>query len=158
MLETKTKRFGIVHNFLLLEIENRFQFCPESTLLGQIERICFDKTNTIVFCSISIRYWNVCSFSFLTYSNYQLLMDQLRTIWLTNEDVPYFSVWVFPPPLSSDEEVLNPSTQFCHTSTVNTFNVNLTLIFINRCSLTDLTVVLRTRIHQLTINAYIFTL
>jgi hypothetical protein len=59
-------------------VENRsFKFCPESALLGKIERITFDKTNSgknyIVFCIISIdigtfveRLWNVCSFTVLT--------------------------------------------------------------------------------------------
>jgi hypothetical protein len=57
-------------------IENRlYRFCPESALLGQIERISFDKTisgkNSIVFCFIPIKtfvelLWNVCAFTVLT--------------------------------------------------------------------------------------------
>ncbi len=55
-------------------IENRlFRFGPESALLGQIERISFDMTNSgmnsFVICFIPIRYWNVlwnvCSFTVL---------------------------------------------------------------------------------------------
>ncbi len=52
-------------------VENRlFQFCPESALLGKIERISFDKTNLgknsivfslfVSFLIISERLWNIC--------------------------------------------------------------------------------------------------
>jgi hypothetical protein len=41
-----------------------FQFCPESALLGRIERIIFDRTNSgknsKVSCFVSIRHRNVC--------------------------------------------------------------------------------------------------
>ena len=59
-------------------VENRlFQFCPEPALLGKIERITFDKTNSeelngfIVSFLLDIgtfveRLWNVCSFTVLT--------------------------------------------------------------------------------------------
>jgi hypothetical protein len=73
VLETKPKRFGIVPEFLLLKtycfdlIQNlRVFFCFNCfpSLVGQIERISFDKTNSgknsLVSCFISIRYQNVC--------------------------------------------------------------------------------------------------
>ena len=59
----ETKTFW--HRSPVSLIENRlFQFGPESALLGQIERISFDKTNSgmnsIFICLIPFRYQNVC--------------------------------------------------------------------------------------------------
>ncbi len=62
----ETKTFSLIENRL-------FRFGPESALLGQIDRISFDKKNSeknsmVFFYSyyISERLWNVCSFTVLT--------------------------------------------------------------------------------------------